>query len=329
MIVKKKTRPIKQIGLERFVQRLPSHHSRYSSIENALRTTRAGDNGEKILAGVFSRFQIPFQHYVFHDLNLSSTGKFQIDTLFLCRQGAVILEMKNIAGSISFPTGQNQITRTLENGQVDSFECPSIQLERNEMLLEDWFYARNMSVPIYKAVVFPRTQQHFESERSNLKILFPLEVLTYLRNIGDLSPTLDDGQLREISAALMESHRDYNPFPLISSFNISSSELKTGVQCEKCGLFGMESIHKGWGCHRCKYVSADAHSQSVLDYFMLVDNVITNRDCRLFLRLDSPQKANRILKRLQVPSFGDRKGRHYAVDLSDIELLENKVRRDD
>lgn len=149
MIMKEKSISLKAVGLEALLGRLPELHPRYSDIENELRKTRAGENGERILANVFQQYQFPFKHYIFHDLNLQSTGKFQIDTLFLLPQGAVILEVKNIAGRISFPETQNQLTRTLEGGQVDAFECPSVQLERNKILLEDWFHAHHMPIPIY------------------------------------------------------------------------------------------------------------------------------------------------------------------------------------
>ena len=325
LIIKKKKYSSKLLGLERLLQRLPDHHSRYLSIENALKATRAGENGERLLAEVFQKYQFPFEHYIFHDLHLRSTGRFQIDTLFLCKQGVVILEMKNIAGRISFPADQNQIIRTLDNGQTDSFECPSIQLNRNKILLEDWFYARNMSLPILKAVVFPRPQQQFENTRTNLTILFPLEIPVFLRNIGEQSPTLDDTQLRSIATALMESHRDYNPFPLSSNYNISPNELKTGVRCGQCGLFGMQSIHKGWGCNQCGYTDQYGHIPGMLDFFMLVNNRISNKECRHFLQLQSHQKANRILKQLEIPSQGEKKGRVYIAGLKEIESLSKRA----
>ncbi|WP_339252900.1 nuclease-related domain-containing protein [Sporosarcina sp. FSL W8-0480] len=325
MIIKKKTNSFKLNGLERLLQRLPNYHSRYSSIENAIKVTRAGENGERILADVFQKYEYPHKHYIFHDLNLRSTGQFQIDTLFLCKQGLIIFEMKNIAGRISFPTDQNQIVRTLENGQIDSFECPSIQLSRNQILLEDWLHARSMSIPIYTAVVFPRPQQRIENNRTNLTILFPLEIPVFLRNIGEQSPTLDDDQLRSIATTLMESHRDYNPFPLSSTYNISPSELKRGVRCVRCGLFGMQSIHKGWGCNRCGHTDSHGHLQGMLDYIMLVNDQITNKECRNFLQLDSHQKANRILKQLDIPSQGEKKGRFYVAGLREIELLSKRA----
>lgn len=53
MIMKEKTISLKAIGLEALLRRLPEHHSRYADIEDELRKTRAGENGERILANVF------------------------------------------------------------------------------------------------------------------------------------------------------------------------------------------------------------------------------------------------------------------------------------
>ena len=81
MIIKEITISMKVIGLEALLRRLPENHPRYADIKNELRKNKAGDNGERILANVFQKYQFPFEHYIFHDLNLQSTGKFQIDKI--------------------------------------------------------------------------------------------------------------------------------------------------------------------------------------------------------------------------------------------------------
>lgn len=321
MIMKEKSISLKAIGLEALLRRLPEHHQRYADIENELRKTRAGENGERILANVFQQYQFPFKHYIFHDLNLQSTGKFQIDTLFLLPQGAVILEVKNIAGRISFPETQNQLTRTLEGGQVDAFECPSVQLERNKMLLEDWFHAHHMPIPIFQAAVFPRPQQHFENLRKDLTLLFPLEIPTFLRKLYSFHPSIELPDLDGIAEKLTNSHREFDPFPLINRFGIQPSELLSGVRCVHCGFFGMQSIQSGWGCPQCKSTDPHAHIETLLDYFMLVDYRISNKTARQFFCLSDEQKIKRVLRRTGIPFTGERRGRVYMADLNFVKEL--------
>jgi len=319
--MKEKTSSLKAIGLEALLRRLPDNHPRYADITNELRKSRAGDNGERILANVFQKYQFPFEHYIFHDLNLQSTGKFQIDTLFLFKQGAAILEMKNIAGRISFPEEYNQMTRTLENGQVDSFECPSVQLERNKMMLEDWFHAHHMPVPIYQATVFPRPNQQFENLRKDLTLLFPLEIPIYLRRLSSLHPAIDLLELKDIAKKLIDAHREYDPFPLTNTYGIHPSELLTGVRCIQCGLYRMQSIYNGWGCQQCGNVDPHAHVQTLMEYFMLIDYRISNKECRHILQLDCQQKARRILGQLGIPCVGEKRGRFYVANLKLIKEL--------
>ena len=261
----------------------------------------------------------------FHDLNLQSTGKFQLDTLFLSSQGAVILEVKNIAGRISFPEAQNQMTRTLENGQVDAFECPSVQLERNKMMLEDWFNAHHMPIPIFQAAVFPRPQQQFENLRKDLTLLFPLEIPVYLRRFSSIHPTIDVPELTDIANKLNKAHREYDPFPLTTTYGIHPSELLTGVRCIQCGSLGMQSIYNGWGCRHCGNVDPHAHIQAVLDYFLLINYRISNKEFRQFLRLECRQKAKRIVLQLGLPCEGENKGRFYVADLKIIRELHELI----
>ena len=321
MIIKSKSFPLKLFGMEALAKRLPIQHPLTENVEQEVRKIRAGVNGERILENVFLKYSFPFEHYILHDLHLQSTGKFQIDTLFISGQGAVILEMKNIAGRIEFPEDQNQLTRILDNGQVDSFECPSVQLERNMMLLSDWFYANGFYIPIKGAVVFPRPQQNFENVRKDLTLLFPYEIPVYLRKNEETSPSLDSQTLQAVATKLSQTSRDYNPFPLSKIYNLQPSELLTGVQCEICGVFGMHAIYNGWGCSKCGHIDKYAHIQAVLDYCMLVDLQLTNSEIRKFLRLSNKDKMARILRQMDLSYTGEKRGATYNVNLRDLERL--------
>ena len=326
MIRKQASLPYKAIGLEALLSRLPASHLRYGEIEKELRITRAGENGERILRSVFEKYQFQGEHYIFHDLNLKSTGLFQIDTLFLSQHGAFIFEMKNIAGRIQFSEINNQLVRTLETGQVNSFECPSVQLERNKILLADWFLARKISIPIEGAVVFPRPQQQFENAREHLKILFPLEIPVYLRTREATPLPLHPINLREIAEIIFRSHTEYNPFPLCEKYRIEPLDLLTGVRCEICGSFGMQAVFKGWCCVSCRHVSRYAHLQAFLDYFMVVNQTMTSKECREFLHLPHTNKTSRLLQQVDATAVGENKGRKYEMNLHQIEELFERLR---
>ncbi|WP_172370351.1 nuclease-related domain-containing protein [Sporosarcina jiandibaonis] len=320
MIIKKNEVPLKLRGLEALNSRLSHSYKKQSGIAEELRIVRAGVNGERILTNIFLKYSFLDRHYIFHDLNLQSTGLFQLDTLFLSHQGAVIFEMKNIAGDIKFLHESRQLMRKLENGQVDVFECPSVQLERNKFLLEDWFHSNDLKgFPIHGVAVFPSPRQRFENIPENLTLLFPLEIPVYIRKLMKSPPIIDTQALDLIANKLVASHREFNPFPICKKYKIDSEEIMTGVRCDQCGLHEMISTTRGWICKSCKHFSRDAHKQAVLDYFMLFGNSLTNKKCREFLHLSSIDKTTRLMKQMNLPFHGEKKGRKYTLSLKELE----------
>ncbi|MBB4824599.1 hypothetical protein HNO89_001823 [Sporosarcina luteola] len=322
MIVKKKSLSLKRIGLEALIRRLPDHHPRKREFENELGRVRGGEYGEKLLEQIFQKYELPFEHYIFYDLHLRSTGLFQIDALLISERGAFILEVKNISGRIEFPARHRQVIRTLDSGQVDSYECPSVQLDRNSMLLEDWFHARHFTIPIHKAVVFTRSQI-ITGERENLTILFPNEVPVYLRKIHHSPKVIPSGQLRKIVDSLLASHSNYSPFPLSHHYQVPKQDILKGVHCQCCGLFTMIPYQHGWRCKRCGQSDRNAHTAAILDYVMLIDTSITNQRCREFLHLTCPQKTKRLLQKSGLSAAGERRARIYHAELDSIERLWN------
>lgn len=59
----------------------------------------------------------------------------------------------------------------------------------------------------------------------------------------------------------------------------------------------MEKLKRTWFClkwqHQCTY----AHIQVLKDYYMLVGNTITNRECRAFLMLECKHVTKRLLQK--------------------------------
>lgn len=315
MIVKTGSPPYNLYGLKALRLRLSAKRSREIDVKEKIRIAKAGINGERVLEDIFSKYKLNFEHTIYHGLSLKSTGKFQIDNLFLSRQGAFILEVKNIRGRISFSEETNQLIRTLDDGQVDAYECPSVQLERNRYLLEDWFHERNLSIPIRTAVVFPNPRQHIENTRSHLNILFPNEVPSMLRGHESNPPVINSTTLAQLTKELLKGHSDYNPYPMCNKFRIDPAEIKSGVQCDKCGTLGMQRIFRGWGCNDCRHVSKTAHIQAITDWFMLISDTMTNRECREFLHIPNNYTASRLLSDLPLKPSGANRGRYYRFPL--------------
>jgi hypothetical protein len=122
---------------------------------------------------IFRKHSFSIDHRIFFDLSLSTSSYFQIDTLFLTPSFAIVFEVKNIAGSLKFIKTPPQLIRTSADGQVDGFDSPAAQVERNVELLEEWFHRRDIHLPIYGVVVLAYPKQIVELAPVKTKNFIP------------------------------------------------------------------------------------------------------------------------------------------------------------
>ncbi|MEK5036448.1 NERD domain-containing protein [Sporosarcina sp. FSL K6-3457] len=295
MIYKKRRQPSEIIGLTALLSRLKPNSLLSKEISSDLAAMRAGLGGEERLDEVLSRHAFPNEHVFLHDLSLKSTGTFQIDTLYLTPSYAVIFEVKNMAGTLTFNENPPQLIRILENGQKRAFGSPAAQIERNQDLFSDWLHARGLALPIYPVIVFAYPKQIIEKPPSNIPVLFPNSVPGFLRRLPKSHTILNSNELSALTKELMDSHAGYIPKPLYEKYNIPIDELKTGVTCKNCGHIGMKRALRTWHCKKCSTNDGFAHEQAITEWFLLVGRKMTNRECRRFLHIDKLQTATRIL----------------------------------
>ena len=87
-------------GLYAAIRRLPLGHGTLPVLETAYASRKAGFGGEQQLDKVFENYSFPMKYRVLHDVSLTSSAHFQIDTLFVTPTYAVIFEVKNISGEL-------------------------------------------------------------------------------------------------------------------------------------------------------------------------------------------------------------------------------------
>ncbi|MFX3623267.1 MAG: nuclease-related domain-containing protein [Ectobacillus sp.] len=135
MIVKERKKPVKIQKLEALLRRLPPQHPKQKEIEENLAKSLSGYRGEQSLDYYLS-FLPPKQQLILHDLRLKENGRyFQIDTLILTKAFILIIEAKNIAGTIFFDTAFHQLIRTID-GKEEAFPDPIMQITRQKQQLQ-------------------------------------------------------------------------------------------------------------------------------------------------------------------------------------------------
>ncbi|HLG27046.1 MAG TPA: nuclease-related domain-containing protein [Paenisporosarcina sp.] len=315
MIMKKRGIDHHLEGLQALFKRLPESHQLRDTIDKKIRMKIAGIRGESKLVKVFENYTFLDEIYILHDLSFYSTGRAQIDCLVITPNFALILEVKNIAGEMSFLIGTGQISRILDNGQIDHFESPMVQIDRNSDLLFDLFRLKDIHMPILGAVVLSNSTQKVNVQPNQYPVLFLGEIPSFIKQHIKNHTAIELNQAKEIAEILVKEHQPFNPFPICDRWHVDTSCLKKGVFCTKCSE-GMMKRHFGrWVCEVCLHSDSLAHIQAIREWFMLIGGVITNKECREFMSIQSPQLVTRMLKEINLTVEGKGKKTIYKMKL--------------
>jgi hypothetical protein len=310
--MKERSDSLTLMGLIAAQSRLSDKHPMISVIASKQSILEAGIGGEQQVADVLGRYRFPFRNNIFHDLSLSSDTYFQIDHLLKTPHYGVVLETKNLAGSLEFRDNPPQLIQKREDGQIKYYESPVVQLERNIELFSAWLSKRNIDLPLYGAIVLAYPKQHVDIPPADTKILFPNLVPPFIKSLPREGKGLDTSTFNWLSSELLRCHQTYIPKPVCESYQIPVSAIKPGVRCVSCGNIGMNKIPRSWHCPVCKVTYHLAHEQTLNEWFLVVKRTITNRECREFLGVDI-YTANRILNSMNLVCKGTFKDRVYKM----------------
>nr|WP_263324057.1 nuclease-related domain-containing protein [Neobacillus sp. Marseille-Q6967] len=300
-------------GLIAAQSRLSSHHSMLPVLAAKQSSIEAGIGGEERVAELFRRYTFSFKNNIFHDLSLSSDSTFQIDHTFLTPSFGILFETKNIAGSLEFKDDPPQLIQTKENGERKAYESPVVQLERNLELLASWLQARNITLPLFGAIVLAYPKQIVTVPPANTKLLFPNMIPPFINSLPQNSKKLDSETFHWLCHELLRCHRPYIPKPISESYHIPVGDFQPGVRCLDCGKIGMIKLPRTWHCPYCGVNNNKAHVPTMLEWFLACNRTITNRECREWLHVDI-HTATRILQGMDLKKIGTFRNRVYVMD---------------
>lgn len=316
MIIKERKIPTNILKLEALLRRLPSNYPKRKDIEQQLARRRAGYNGEQSLDYYLS-FLDPKTYSIFHDLRLSNGSQFfQIDTFLLTPYFGIILEIKNISGTLSFNPSLGQLVR-LKDGIEEGFPSPFQQAIHQRTQLLQWITTqKSPTFPIEILVVIsnPSTiikidsnyNHHYQKLCHTSNLLEKIQRVegTYKREI------IPPKDLKRLNKLLIKNHATAH-MDVLLQYKIPYEDLLTGVHCPECSYIPMTHIYGYWQCPACQYKSKDAHEQAISDYFLLRNSIITNQQFRNFTNISCKHLAYRLLSSTNLSWTGTKKGRIY------------------
>lgn len=321
MLKKQRKIPLIILKLEALLRRLPSHHPWRAKIDEDLAKFKAGYRGEQALDYYLDTLP-KNDFYIFHDIRLpyKKDKFFQLDTLIVTPWYIIILEVKNISGTLYFDQSFNQLLRTL-NGKEEAFPDPILQIKRQKIKFEGWLKKQIFStIPILFYVVISNPSTLIKAKSESIK-----NIVIHAGAIPDRFESvrsrfkdekLTKKEMNRMSRLLIKhhSHAENN---VLAQYKIQKSELIKGVQCPGCRKFAMERVIGAWFCTYCRIRSNHAHVSALNDYRLLINDEITNREIRDFLLFTSRQTATRLLTSQTATQTGNQKNRKYILQLPD------------
>ncbi|MEC2073458.1 nuclease-related domain-containing protein [Alkalihalophilus marmarensis] len=319
MIRKQRETPIHLLQIEALHRRLAPHHSKKNAIEEELYKYQAGLKGEQSLDYFLDPFNSD-QYSVLHDIRLPLNGQhFQMDSIIIAPTFILILEVKNLSGTLHFDLEYNQLLRSIQ-GKEEVFPDPILQVARQEQFLTEWLKQQAFpDMPIYSLIIVANPNSKIEvsggTREQRLKILHLAKVpyvLSELLQKGSPSK-LSDKQCEDLIKQLMSQHTSYTP-NILSYFKLHPYELLTGIHCANCNALPMRKVYGGWLCAYCNYHSRTPFVDALTDYRLLINESITNKELRRFLGVPTRNIANKILRQLTLKRNGITKGTSYSLE---------------
>lgn len=242
-----------------------------------------------------------------------------MDLLILSTNFLLIVEVKNISGTLIFDPEFNQLIR-LNHEKEEGFLDPRIQVERQKKLLKKWlsteFNLHNLPIETIVLISNPSTIIKTTSRKIQVaqKVIHNGKLLIKIDELASLytNEIITKQALKKIAKQLMRKNEilDYN---VLDINELKASDLVVGVHCKECSWIPMTRYHGTWKCPQCKCEDKEGHTLTLTDYALLIGPTITNRELRKFLSIESDNVAKRLLNSLNLPTTGKTKGKSYNL----------------
>ena len=150
---------VKLLQTASLVRRLPMSHADFPYWQDQLSLTIAGHYGEtmvqKYLQEVSVSYSLLQNLYTIGSVNSSH----EMDCVFICPHFVLVLEVKNITGTIDIDMDTGQLIRTKADGTIEQFVNPVLQVNRHLKLLN----AALPHVNVVKGIVFSNRQAYLRN----------------------------------------------------------------------------------------------------------------------------------------------------------------------
>lgn len=278
-------------------------------IESRLYRKKAGRAGEEAVEQTLSEVIFPEGTHVFRNVSLliRKGYRIEIDVMILTPSFGLILEVKNIAGTLFFNEGEGKTVRIQENGQTDEFDCYVYQLDRQISGFDQFLDIHQISMPVFGAVVLANQNTVVKKRPATYPLLYRKQLARHFRSLQFDRPILSANVVNRLSLLIRPRMERYKEQPMCTEMDLSPNMLRRGVLCLGCHHQIEAYQGRGWYCRKCDLPGREAVRQAVEDRLILIWPEITNK----FLMIGHSAQATRLLKSLELKKLGEAPGTSY------------------
>lgn len=303
----------KLLALRYLFRRLSITHPKYITVKHDLYNAEAGHAGEQFVDSIIKSIHFPLPYAVFPNLRLYEHGipSTQIDILLITQSYALVLEVKNWAGDVTFQSiGQ---VHQKKPDVAKTMDCPTVQVETNRCHFMDWLTKHNVQLPVHKAVIFPHVTTVIHGAE-NREVLFSKELPLLIRKLNNLPIQITHNSFQNLCMKISQADKPYTENHFCKTYDLTDKDLLKGLFCEKCGQLLNKQSHRIYVCKLCMYIPDNPYKESMTAWFTLFKPLVQNKEIMNFTGSLSPRTVSYFMKISGFPYSGDRKARRYHLN---------------
>lgn len=315
-------------AIPRLLARINPDSPHYQRMKDELYRREAGYAGEVKVDRILESINIPEPVKILADveLSLNVNSYIQIDTLILSPTSIHIMEIKNLAGTLTYIPNPPHFIQKYKDKESVVIDCPLMQLHNNRTGLDMWLEENGFPIRSTGTIVMANNKTSILNAPLDMPIMYAKDLPLYFRTKKLEKQILTTNQMYTLIEKLrLEQHR-YNPYPLCVKNKIDPIYIKKGVICQRCFINLSRKTERTWFCPSCKQLAEQPYLEGLQDWFMLINPKISNEQCRQFLSLKDKHAANYILNQLPLKREGDSRKTSYLWDytISPADIVKRK-----
>ncbi|WP_339197667.1 nuclease-related domain-containing protein [Solibacillus sp. FSL R5-0449] len=308
----------KLVYLEALISRLKVDDEEFSSYQQAYYRSQAGLAGELKMQRTLADYHFPGPYKIFYNFECINEKGFshQIDALIITTRFLLVVEVKQISGTLFYKPAFHEFARQTEEGVIENFKNPFDQAYRHQLYISYLLSKWGISLPVLYIVINANIRTKLDSSLNGYPIIHLSGLPNFLEKLyetnGESTVNLMDLERKLVSI----SRR------LPYSKNVERDRLRNGVLCQNCDFHHVMYYHHGlWICPHCGVKSKEAIFLALHQYRLLIGDRITNRELRKFVGIDCKAVTSKLLKRLKFEQFGKGRGVYHLIP---EDILERK-----